>query len=215
MCCHVDAPVITCSLALGLLSLLCPSLCGFLFTPITSDILSWASVIVSLLPSQYCRLILYPLSFPSGSVGKESAYNAGDTGDVGSILGLGGYPGGGNGNPLQFSCLKNPMDRGAWPATVHRVGESQTWLSTYQALIALPVGKSSFNPLSIQYPLLGYCNFCHPLHPSQAVTSHTELGLPSRHVLLKLWINLFREAGRKSYRKEGRQGDRKRRILKH
>ena len=76
-----------------------------------------------------------------------------------------------------------------------------------------PSGK--VNSLSIQYPLLGYCNFCHPLHPSQAPASHTELGLPSRHVLLKQWINLFRKAGRKAYRKEGRQGDRKRRILKH
>ena len=54
------------------------------------------------------------MGFLGGSVGKESAYNAGDTGDMGSILGLGGSPGGGHGNPLQYSCLENPMDRGAW-----------------------------------------------------------------------------------------------------
>ena len=45
--------------------------------------------------------------------------NAGDTGDTGSIPGSGRSPGGGHGNPLQYSCLENPMDRGAWGATVH------------------------------------------------------------------------------------------------
>ena len=49
--------------------------------------------------------------------------NAGDTGDVGSIPGLGKTPGEGNGNPLQYSCLGNLMDRGAWQATVHCVAE--------------------------------------------------------------------------------------------
>ena len=55
--------------------------------------------------------------------GKESACNAGDTGDVGSIPGSGRSPGEGNGNPLQYSCLENPMNRGAWWATVHAVGQ--------------------------------------------------------------------------------------------
>ena len=64
------------------------------------------------------------LGFPGGSVGKESACNVGDTGDVGSVLGLGRSPRGGHGNPLQYSCLENPMDRGAWWATVHRVTKS-------------------------------------------------------------------------------------------
>ena len=49
--------------------------------------------------------------FPGGSDGKASVYNAGDPG---SIPGLGRYPGEGNGNPLQYSCLENPMDRGTW-----------------------------------------------------------------------------------------------------
>ena len=57
-------------------------------------------------------------------MGKESACNVGDTGDVGSVLGLGRSPRGGHGNPLQYSCLENPMDRGAWWATVHRVAKS-------------------------------------------------------------------------------------------
>ena len=59
--------------------------------------------------------------------GKESACNAGDAGDMGSIPGSGKSLGGGHGsNPLQYSSLENPMDRGAWQATVHRVAESQT-----------------------------------------------------------------------------------------
>ena len=57
---------------------------------------------------------------------KESSCNAGD---LSLIPGLGRIPGGGNGNPLQYSCLENPMDRGAWRATVHGVPKSQMWLS--------------------------------------------------------------------------------------
>ena len=67
------------------------------------------------------------LGFPDGSVGKESACNAGDVGDVGSIPRLGRSLGGGNGNPIQYSCLRNPIDRGTWRATVHGVAkESDT-----------------------------------------------------------------------------------------
>ena len=58
------------------------------------------------------------MGLPGGSVGKESTCN---TGDLGLIPGLGRSPGEGNGNPLQYSCLENPMDRGAWWATVHEV----------------------------------------------------------------------------------------------
>jgi len=56
---------------------------------------------------------------------KNSSANAGDTGDMGSIPELGRSPGGGHGNPLQYSCLEKPMDRGAWWAIVHRVAKSQ------------------------------------------------------------------------------------------
>ena len=52
---------------------------------------------------------------------KKPPANAGDIRDSGSIPGLGRSPGEGNGNPLQYSCLENPIDRGAWQATVHRV----------------------------------------------------------------------------------------------
>ena len=57
------------------------------------------------------------MDFPGGSDGKASVYNAGD---LGSIPGSGRSPGEGNGNPFQYSCLENPMDRGAWWATVHQ-----------------------------------------------------------------------------------------------
>ena len=64
--------------------------------------------------------------FPGGSDGKESACNAGD---LGSVPGVGKSPGEGNGNTLQDSCLENPMDTGAWWATVYGVTKSQTQLS--------------------------------------------------------------------------------------
>ena len=60
---------------------------------------------------------------PHSSVGKESACNSGG---LGLIPGLGRSPGEGNGNPLQYSCLENPTDRGAWRATVHGVTMSRT-----------------------------------------------------------------------------------------
>ena len=66
------------------------------------------------------------MGFPGGSDGKESACNVGDPA---LILGLGRSPGEGNGNPLQYSCLENPIDRGAWRATVHGLTKSWTWLS--------------------------------------------------------------------------------------
>ena len=61
------------------------------------------------------------LGFPGGSVVKNPPDNAGDVRDMGSIPGLGRSPRGENGNPLQYSCLENPMDRGVWWATVHGV----------------------------------------------------------------------------------------------
>ena len=72
--------------------------------------------------------------FPHSSVSKESACNAGD---LGLIPGLGRSPGEGNGNPLQYSCLENPMGRRAWWATVHGVTKSRTQLSDLTSLHTL------------------------------------------------------------------------------
>ena len=63
------------------------------------------------------------MGFPGGSDGKESSCSVGD---LGSIPGLGRSPRGGHGNPLQYSCLENHMDRGVWWATVHGVTKNQT-----------------------------------------------------------------------------------------
>ena len=69
------------------------------------------------------------MDFLGGAVEKKTFVNAGDTRDMGSIPGLGGSPGGGNVNLLQYSCLENAMDRGAWRAAVHAVTKSRTRLS--------------------------------------------------------------------------------------
>ena len=71
---------------------------------------------------------------PGGSDGKESACSAGD---LGSILGSGRSPGEGNGNPLQYSCLENPMERGAWQAVVYGVVKSRTRQSDFSHSIAI------------------------------------------------------------------------------
>ena len=74
---------------------------------------------------------LPPQGFPDGSVGKESARCAGDTGDTSSTPGPGRCPRGGNGDSLQYSCLEKPKDRRAWWATVHGVTKSRARLSDY------------------------------------------------------------------------------------
>ena len=74
------------------------------------------------------------LSFPGGSEVKNPLANAGD---ASSIPGLGRFPGGGCGNPLQYSCLQNPMDREAWWAIVNRVANSWTQLSEHTHNILL------------------------------------------------------------------------------
>ena len=71
---------------------------------------------------------VFPFWFPGGSDGKASACNVGDPG---SIPESGRSPGEGNGNPLQYPCLENSMDGGAWRATVHGVAKSQTRLSNF------------------------------------------------------------------------------------
>ena len=76
-------------------------------------------------------MTILTLGFPGGSEVKAFACNAGD---LGLIPGSGRSPGEGNGNPLQYSCLRNPMDRGDWWPTVHRVAKSGTRLSDFTLL---------------------------------------------------------------------------------
>ena len=74
-------------------------------------------------------LSIYLLGFQGGTMVKNLLAHVGDTGDASSIPGSGRSLGGGHGDPLQSSCLENPMDRGAWWATGHRVANSWTRLS--------------------------------------------------------------------------------------
>ena len=89
------------------------------------------------------------MDFPDSSDGKASAYNAGDPG---SIPGSGRSPGEGNGSPLQYSCLENPMDRGAWWATIHGVAKSRTRLSDFCVCVFIIVCLS----LPIDNPLVNF-----------------------------------------------------------
>ena len=105
-----------------------------------------------------CVLIANKLGFPGGSDGKEATCNAGDPG---SIAGSGRSPGGGNVNPLQCPCLGNPMDRGAWQATVHRVTKSWTRLSddafTLTFCVLAPGGALSFLSSTVTFYRLILC----------------------------------------------------------
>ena len=88
---------------------------------------------ISLLESthlkRYMHIYIHILASQVALVVKNPPANAEDVRDMGSIPGLGRSPGGGHGNLLQYSCLENPMDRGAWRATVHGVAKSQIRLS--------------------------------------------------------------------------------------
>ena len=88
-------------------------------------------------PSSSYRVLcgsIYSLAFPGGSDGKVSAYNVGD---LGSIPESGRSPGEGNGSPLQYSCLENSIDGGAWLATVHGVAKNWTRLSDFTVTITI------------------------------------------------------------------------------
>ena len=112
--------------------------------------------------------------FPGCSEGKESACNVGD---LGSIPGSGRSPGEGNGNPLQYLCLENPMDGGAWQATVHDVTKCQTWPRNFTFFHFATRHAHSESLLD------------HPMAPPPAITdiwespakiSSSKLGAPSR-----------------------------------
>ena len=102
--------------------------------------------------TNYLNIYIYiHQGFPGCASGKEPTASAGDTGDMGLIPWSGRSAGGGNGNPLQYSCLENPMDRGAWQATVHGVEKSKTRLSTraYVHHISYTVLNNEVSSISI------------------------------------------------------------------
>ena len=120
----------------------------------------------------------YPLRFTMGLPwwlrGKESEDNAGDLREMGSVPGSGRFRGRGNSNPLQYSCLENPMDKGAWQATVYRVTKSQTQLEGLSMHARLELWKwemrsaSNQTGLDMQWVHLSvsrhpryYCYFLH------------------------------------------------------
>ena len=86
--------------------------------------------------------------FANGSVDKEPACNAGDTGDEGLIPVSGRSPGGGHSNPLQYSCLENPVNKGDWWATVHRVAKSRTRLKWLSMLVCSGKRKEVCNSIA-------------------------------------------------------------------
>ena len=85
------------------------------------------------------------MRFPGGSEVKASACHAED---LSSVPGLGRDPGEGNGNPAQYSCLENPMDRGAWWVTVHGVANSRTRLSDFTSNLHVAVMWTPSHPIS-------------------------------------------------------------------
>ena len=117
---------------------------GIIFPLLAHSRLLFSKVIA---PAMY----ILDWGFPGGSNSKKSTCNAGDPG---SVLGSRRSPGEGNGNPLQYSCLEKPMDRGAWRATVHRVTKSRTrlkWPTTHAPYTRAYPGPS-YQP--------GYHPFC-------------------------------------------------------
>ena len=99
---------------------------------------------------------------------KNPPANAGDTGKAALIPGSGRSPGEGNGNPFQYLCLENPMDGGAWWATVHGVAKSRTQLSDFTSLV-----YTHCHPGEIKSPRRGGPSIFHPNLPHDKSTTST------------------------------------------
>ena len=96
------------------------------------------------------------MDFPGGSEGKEPTCNAGD---LGLIPGLGRSPGGGHGNPLQYSCLENPYGQRSLAATVHGVAKSRTRLSTRSTILSPARVRIFFEAQSLKKPVTRHSSF--------------------------------------------------------
>ena len=92
-------------------------------------------------------LLLIISGLPVSSLVKNPPANAGNARDMGSIPGSGGSPGGGNGNPLQYSCLENSVDTRAWQATVHVVAKSWTQHTHTNYINIFPLSSLSLSPI--------------------------------------------------------------------
>ena len=110
--------------------------------------------------------------FPAGSDSKVSAH---DAGDPGSMPGLGRSPGEGNGNPLQYSCLENSMDGGAWWATVHGVTKSRTWLSDFTHFTSCDLTQMC---LLVYYQIFQVECLCFPSYRTKSSMNKDNLYLP-------------------------------------
>ena len=119
------------------------------------------------------------LGFPDGTEVKDLPANGEDIRYMGSIPGLGRSPGGGNGNPLQYLCLRNPMDRGTRQATVHRIAKSKTWLSDLACM---------HSPSSIKHAHMHRHSFLGA--PSQCVMSTNTMPVVFSPLLLILSVLL-------------------------
>ena len=119
---------------------------------------------------------------PKGLSGKESACHAGDMGDTGSIRGLGRSPGEGNRNPLQLSCLKNPMDRGAWWTTAHGVTKSRTHVSTYSL--------RSFSSVQFSHSVMSDPSWPHKLQHARPPCPSPTPGVYPNSCPLSRWCHL-------------------------
>ena len=126
--------------------------------------------------SSCCRYIIYYT--PGGSVVKKLPANVGDMRGADSIPGSGRSPRGGHGSTLQYSCLENLMDRGAWQATVHGVTKSQTWLKQLSTHIRAQI---LYNVLPVLCLVTQSCpTLCDPLvcgHPVSSIHAIFQAGI--------------------------------------
>ena len=140
--------------------------------------------------------------FPQWLSGKEFAHNARDVGDMGLIPGLGRSSGGGNGNPLKYSWLENPMDRGAWWATVNTVAKSWTQLKRHSMdvvgcfICPASRGKQGFPSWLVHWEWITSRNYSQMNRPTNPLPpTPCQVMLPSRQkLLLKDWSRLIQRS---------------------
>ena len=130
--------------------------CNFLFLPLPHFYMERVALKSKLIRD------LRVICFPGGSVVKNPHADAGDAGDMGSIPASGRSPGGRDDNPFQYSCLENSMDREAWRATVRRVVNSWTWLSTHAQSVKFQKTQNEKHLVCTTYKQLPRFVMCWP-----------------------------------------------------